>query len=144
VGNLIRLDDDVLVLGSDDGSRTEEVPRRAITQVEISRHRSRKATGVGLGLLAGVVAAVVIGATTGEDCSRPAREGYFVDICFDKGTTGILAAFLTVPAGVAVGAIAAPGEKWDVVPASPIRLVVAPTPGGGVRGAVTVTWRGRR
>jgi hypothetical protein len=123
-----------------------EVPRSAITRIEVSRRPSRRGKGVGIGVLAGLGAAVAIGIATGDDCGSlpgPAEADDFVarlnrNLCMDNSATGLVAAILTVPVGAVIGMGAAGGEKWARTSPDRLRLAVKPTRTGGLGAAVSL------
>jgi hypothetical protein len=132
VGRLLSLDGETLSLQPSGGATTLEIPRAAITRLELSRRHGQKAKGAARGLMVGVGAATVIGVMAGHSC-RPEEW-----LCFNKADTGLMAAVLTVPLGVLVGIAAAPSEKWDVYSGERLRVGVAPVRKGGVGGSVSV------
>ena len=133
IGTLVRQDDATLTLQRE-GAEALTVPRAAITRIEVSRHRGRRGLGAGIGALVGIGAAVAIGRHSGEDCD----DGRFRFLCFDRTTTAALYAILTVPAGTVVGAVVAPGEKWETTTTDRLRLTMAPVRGGGARASLSV------
>ena len=68
VGTLLRMDEETLTLGAQKGKGVIEVPRSAITRMEVSRRASRKGKGARIGALVGLGAAVAIGFAAGDDC----------------------------------------------------------------------------
>lgn len=145
VGVVREVDDTTLTLKRDGDKGTLQVPRSAITMVEVSRRRSRKGKGAAIGMLVGLGAAVAVGLAEGQDCrSVPESEdpfGYsflFRDLCFSKAETALITGILTVPVGTLLGVVAAPREKWEVSAATRLHVAVAPARGGGVRAAITV------
>jgi hypothetical protein len=149
VGNLVSLDDATVTLQRDGAKDTMQVPRLAITKIEVSRQRSRKGKGAAIGMLVGVGAAVAIGLAAGEDCGSlpepaPGIIGFSEllarNLCVGKGEAAALSAILTVPLGTLFGVVGAPGEKWEASSPSRLRVAVAPARGGGVRAALTVTF----
>ena len=145
VGTVIGIDETRLTLSAGKG-RTVEVPRSAITRLEVSRHPSRRGKGAGIGALVGVGAAIVIGVAAGDDCgSRPARpeeldlvERLDFNLCFGRGELALASALLTVPLGTVLGYAAAPGERWAPTSPDRLRLAVAPTGGGGVGASLSL------
>jgi hypothetical protein len=141
VGTVLGLDDATLTLQRQGGKETLQVPRGAITTIEVSRHRSWKGKGAGIGALVGLGAAVAVGLGAGrDDCiqgddlfARLARS-----LCHGKGEMAAVFGILTVPAGALLGLAVAPGEKWH--PSSLDRLSVSITPTRGGAG-LTVSLR---
>lgn len=126
VGTVVGLDEATLTLQRQGAKETLQVPRGAITTLEVSRHRSRKGKGAGIGALVGLGAAVAIGLGAGDDDDCV--------FCYSKGETAAIFGILTVPAGALLGLAVAPGEKW--VASSPDRLRVSVVP---VRGGAGLT-----
>jgi len=132
VGTLVGLDAATLTLQPKGSTRTIEVPRAAITRLEASRRPSQRGKGAGLGLLAGLGAAAVIGVMAGDTCGPDSW------LCFDKTATAAMAAVLTVPVGVLVGVGAARGERWEIYDSPRVHVGLGPVRGGGVRGEASV------
>jgi hypothetical protein len=122
VGTLTAIDQTNLTLRREDG-RPVEVPRAAITRIELSRGASRKGKGAGIGALVGIGAAVAFGLAVGES------DESFVP---DKGTAMLASAIVAVPLGTLLGWAAAPGERWVATSPDRFRMSVAPVRGGGV------------
>lgn len=142
VGTLLAMDETTLTIASQKGKGVVEVPRSAVTRLEVSRRPSRKDKGAGIGALVGLGAAVAIGLATGEDCGSLPPGGGLVErlnrnLCFSKGETAAILSLLTVPAGALIGLGAAPGERW--VRTTPDRLGVRVGPvRGGVGAALSL------
>jgi hypothetical protein len=139
VGVIVGLDETTLRIEREEGQPPIAVPRASITKIETSRHRSRKGQGAAIGAVFGLAAALVVGATAGSDCSNsdtvsPLR----MILCYNRGEVTALAGVLTVPAGMLLGALAFPGEEWEVMGVDRLRLAVTPALGGGVRAAVAI------
>jgi hypothetical protein len=139
VGTLTAMDLASLTLRREDGSRVE-VPRAALTRIELSRGPSRKGRGARIGALIGIGAAVVLGVAAGDDCNFPPARPEDLDLaerldrnlCFGKGQIALAASVLTVPLGTLLGFAAASGERWQVTSPDRFRMAVAPARGGGV------------
>jgi hypothetical protein len=147
VGTLARMDATTLTLSQENGKGALEVPRNAITRIELSRHASRKGRGAKIGTLLGFGAAVAIGLASGEDCgSLPEPQPGLLGLedrlrrsfCIDKVTMAALSSVLTVPGGALLGWAAAPGESWVATTPDRLRLAVAPVAGGGVGASVSI------
>lgn len=128
VGQFVAVDADTLRVQPQGTTEAVEVPRAAITRLELSSRPSRRGKGAGLGFLVGLGAAVAIGASADDDCW----------LCFSKPTTGLLAGVLTVPLGTLLGVALAPGERWETYPPERVRVAIGPARSGGVRAAVSV------
>jgi hypothetical protein len=147
VGTLLAMDEATLTIGLGDGKGVREVPRSAITRIEMSRRPSRRGKGAGIGALVGIGAAVAIGMAAGDDCGSlpepaPGWEG-FTDalnrnLCMDKMETALAASILIVPAAALIGMGAAGGEKWSRTTPDRLRLAVKPTRTGGLGAALSL------
>jgi hypothetical protein len=104
----------------------------SITSIERSLRPGRKKRGLAIGLLTGVAVGAAIGYAGGEDCNPG---GW---VCFDRGTTAAGGAIGLGLVGLAVGALAAPGEQWEATTTERLRVDVGPTPAGGVGARLTV------
>jgi hypothetical protein len=124
VGTLLSMDEEILTLGDQKGKGVIEVPRSAITRMEVSRRASRRGKGAGIGALVGLGAAVAIGVAAGEDCSRNEW------LCFDRPSMVLMSSILTIPAGILIGLTAAPGEKWAATTPDRLSVGVRPVRGG--------------
>jgi hypothetical protein len=51
-----------------------------------------------------------------------------------------MTAIIAVPAGAAIGALVAPGEKWEAVDGTRIRVEFAPTRGRGIAVRVALSF----
>jgi hypothetical protein len=140
VGRLVASDDLTLRIekGRSEGKpSTITVPRESVTRFEASRAPSRKGKGALIGILIGAGASVAVGLAAGDDCSNsPPGDDLFSrldrNLCFDSKETGLMTAILAVPVGALIGALAAPGEKWETVDVTRVRVGVAPTRGRGL------------
>jgi hypothetical protein len=113
------------------GHPSLRIPRTSIVRVEECRQAGRKGRGAAKGALAGLAAALVLGAmAAGED-----SPGY---VSFDYGEAFALSALLTVPLGTWIGMGLAPEEEWRTTRLDDIRIGVAPTRGGGMRAALAL------
>mgnify|MGYP001033206310 CR=1 FL=1 len=134
VGRLVAMDDVSLLLSPASGRSAEPLAifRSDVLGLEVSVRPSRRGTGARIGLLAGLVGAVLIGALGGEDCQSPGPNTWpnfsrnlKAKMCVSHGEAFFLSALVTLPAGALVGAAIAPGEKWRGVGVD--RLAVRPT-----------------
>lgn len=114
--------------------KTAALPRTDLARIEVSTRPSRKGRGAGIGAAIGAGIAIVIGVGTGSDCSGNDW------LCFSPAATAALGMILLVPAGVVVGAIAAPGERWEPVRAKRVQVGLGPNRGRGVGASVSVAW----
>ena len=147
VGTLLAMDDTTLRLQPQKGKDVLEVPRNAITRIELSRRPSRRGKGAGIGALVGLGAAVAIGFAAGEDCSSlpepdPWLFGFEAglrrNLCYGKGETAAMLSILTVPAGALIGMGAAGGERWVRTTPDRFSVAVKPVRTGGIGATVSV------
>lgn len=148
VGVLAALDETTLTLRQgENGSRSLVVPRAAITKLEASRHRSRKAAGAAIGLLIGLGTAAVVGLVARDDCTVSPGDGPWGPgtwwrsgalFCLDKRDKALLTGILVVPPAMLLGLVASPGERWEISTTDRLRIAVAPTRGNGVRAALAI------
>jgi hypothetical protein len=142
VGTLLAMDETTLTLRPQKGKDILEVPRTAITRIELSRRPSRRGKGAGIGALVGLGAAVAIGLAAGDDCDAPATggglAGALARICYGRAETAVAAAILTIPAGALIGLGVAPGESWVRTTPDRFSVAVKPVRTGGVAAALSI------
>jgi hypothetical protein len=140
VGIVVGLDETTLTIQRQAAKGSLQVPRAAITKIEASRHRSRKAMGAGIGLLVGLGATAALYMAAGDRCEAVPKDDVLPQVLCAVGTRGsaILNGIRIVPAATLLGLVAAPGEKWEVSTTDRLRIAVAPTRGGGVRAALAI------
>ena len=146
VGTLLAMNDTTLTIGSEKGKGVIEVPRSAVTRIELSRRPSRKGKGAGIGFLAGLGAAVAIGIAAGDDCGSlpgPREADDFVarlnrNLCMGKAETALAVSILAVPVGTLIGMGAAGGERWARTTPDRLSLAVKPTRTGGLGAALSL------
>ena len=139
VGIIRSLDDVTLTFLPRGATETMQVPRSAITELEVGRGNRRR-KGALIGAVAGLASGVALGLATGPDCSEPDFPELFVALfggC--RGTTrATVISIATVPAGALLGLALAPGEKWETVSPGRLGIAVMPVRDGGLRAAVSV------
>ncbi len=109
-GTVVALDDTSLTLRTEDGEPPTVMYRNEVTTIEVSRgHRSR-AVGALFGAGVGGLAAVVLAATSSED--EPRGDWLFPN---SFGVNLAIGAVMLVPAGVLVGFLIPPAERWQEV-----------------------------
>jgi hypothetical protein len=143
VGTIVALDDTILTLQPQGAGEKIRIPRAAIARLEASRRRSRKPLGAGIGLLAGIGAAVAIHRAADKTCERAGnREGAdqagALFTCLGSSTAGLLGEILSIPAGALIGRAVAPSEKWEETTADHLRLTVGAGHGGGLRAGLAI------
>ena len=143
IGDLVAMDATTLSIKPEKGKAVIELPRAAITRVELSRRRSRKGTGAAIGALVGLAAGVALGLATGDDCgSLPSGDDLVSrldrNLCFDRTVTAMGYSLLTVPAGALIGLGAAGGEKWVRTTPDRFSISVKPVRMSGLGAAVSV------
>jgi len=135
VGRLIAQDEKSLTLEIKRRRARAVIPRSAIIRVERSLHTSRKGTGAATGALVGGLSAVVLGLIAGSDCS-----GHHAGLlCYSSSGVAVITGMALVPLGAVIGAIAAPGERWEPISVSRFGVTVAPVRGRGI--AVSAAFR---
>ena len=131
-GRLLGISETTITI-NEGGERAPLVlPRQRVTKLELSLRRSRRGNGALIGFGAGVAAAVLVGLASGSDenCSG---------VCFDAGQIAAMYSLLWGPAGAAIGAALAPGERWQTIAPDRIRPGLAGVP--RARAAVAFTLR---
>ena len=144
-GRLVGIDDLVLRLETSNDHPPVVVSRRDVQKVEVSLRRGHRRKGALIGLGVGAVVAIVLMAADREEVSStcdPQVDYWCID--FDLDTSGpewyAAGAFVLGAAGAGLGALVAPGEKWEVVPSDRLRLAVGPARGGGFRFGVSLAF----
>jgi hypothetical protein len=114
-GTLLGLSETTITIGGGDESTPLVLDRQSVTKLELSLRRSRRGRGALIGLGAGVAAAFLVGLASGSDenCTL---------VCFSAAELGGMLSVLLGPAGAAIGAGLAPGERWQTVAPDRIRL----------------------
>jgi hypothetical protein len=115
------------------------IPRSDVAQLERSVQPSRKGRGLGIGLLVGAAVAVGVGLASGNDCVADAT-GFdnLGNILCSQTEKAAMVGLLTVPLGMLLGAMAAPGEQWRPEGLPSVAVGVGPAPGGGVSAQVAL------
>jgi hypothetical protein len=138
IGTLQSLDETALVLKPDGSGDLVTVNRSRMRGVDVSQRRSRKGRGALIGLVGGVAAGAAVGSLIASDCSeveflclypREARHAYIAVSAIGFGLLG----------GV-LGAVVAPGERWDRVPVDRVRVRVLTGPARAVGLGVSITF----
>jgi hypothetical protein len=126
-GSLRGLTDTAVILETSRGRPPLVIPRRDITELELSVRRSQRGKGALIGLGVGALVGAILGAAVGQD-----------DDFFTSGeVAGIFAAILA-PVGALVGAAAAPGERWRSVPPDRARIALDRPRSAGFGFSITV------
>jgi hypothetical protein len=95
-----------------------------------------RTVGPGIGALVGMAVGGLVGYAAGSDCTGG---NWFCINRTGTGLGGVGGAILGLPIGAAIGAIAAPGEKWERSSLDRLAFSIAPGRGRrGVRLALTV------
>jgi hypothetical protein len=119
LGDLVAIDDETIVV-QDSSGQDVAVPAEQVTQMEVRRQAGRRGKGALTGALTGLVAGAVVGVAAGEDCSGKDL------ICFDRGGTALVLGAAGALVGAGIGALVAPGEKWEVVDRKGVTLTMSP------------------
>lgn len=128
VGTLDAIDDQTITFRKKPDSEPVTLDRSKIVRLEVSRKPSRRKVGALIGGAVGVVAGVAFAAA--QDC-QPEQD--FLNICKNtKNNPGYyaFAAVVLGAAGAGLGALVAPGEKWESVTAVRPHVAVWPSRGG--------------
>ena len=141
IGTLIAIDGTRVTVQRAKESERVAIPRDAVARFEISRKNSRKGTGAGIGALTGAGFGAAIGFAAGEECGAPdaSSTGLWPSrrlsiLCFSRGESAAGVGLAGAVLGAIVGAIVAPGEKWETANPDSLKVSVTPLPGG--RGGV--------
>ncbi len=132
VGTLIGLDSEALTLEVKKQRDPVVVRRSSLQQLEISRRSSKKAMGALLGFLVGTTAGAVAASASGGS-----------SVCNSTGLSGCDLAIATVVIGLPgalVGALVAPGERWEAAPLGRVGLSVTPTRAHGIKAAISFSF----
>lgn len=130
VGTIVSQDDETLSIRTGDLRELAVVPRSSIRKLEISRRRSQRAKGLLIGFLVGTAAGIGLTAVSKGSSACDSTHVTGCDVALSALVPGLPAALL--------GAILAPGEKWEEFGSSPIAVGLAPAPGGGV--GISLRW----
>jgi hypothetical protein len=143
VGRIGSANDDAITLLEKPDSDPLVLPRSQVTRLEVSRRPSRRKKGALIGAAVGAAAGIAIVALDGGgSCPQPQED--FLGLCrspkneFSGPQYYAFAAALLGAAGAGVGALVAPGEKWEAVTDQRLHLSVGPARGGGVRFAASL------
>ncbi|MHB8079143.1 MAG: hypothetical protein ACYDIE_07805 [Candidatus Krumholzibacteriia bacterium] len=110
------------------------LPRQNVSGLDLNVRQGRRNRGAVIGSGAVLVGGFLISLACSDDTSD--RDGWV--ILTDRTAVRILTVML-VPVGALVGALVAPGAKWQPVPSDRIRLGLDRGPGGESR--LGVAWR---
>lgn len=119
-GLVLGMDDKSLLIATDDARLS--VPRSAITQIEVSTGKRRRALrGMLIGAGVGVVALAV---TAGTACTSDCDEGW--------GEVVLLGAGMGALYGAGIGALIKT-DRWATAPLASVRVALAPVRGRGAQ-----------
>jgi hypothetical protein len=107
-GMLLTATDETILLQQSGDGKAIRIPRAAVVKLEVSRAPGRRKYGAGIGAATGLAAAFVLAAIVASS-----DDGGYFDFGF--GVYAIAGSIFFVPIGAAVGAIVAPGERWEDV-----------------------------
>ncbi len=107
IGSVAAVTDDAILILTSEGKPTVRVPRTALVKLEVTVERSQKGRGALIGAGVGLAAALVLAAIASSD------DESILQFSYGEAAAGL--SLLFVPGGAAVGAIAAPGERWAPV-----------------------------
>jgi hypothetical protein len=92
--------------------RVSTTQRTKVNRIERSQGRHSRWRRTGFGFLIGATSGALVGALSGDDCSRAG--GSFAP-CFSAGTTAGLLGVFFGGIGAGVGAALPPGERWELL-----------------------------
>ncbi len=135
VGELVAREDTTLALKLPSG-RNLVLAQSDIARVDVSTRRGRKGKGarVGAGVAAGI-AAVLWLSTSGTGCYRGEMPGPCPLV-----ESSVVSPLLLIASGAVIGALVAPGERWQPVPMERARVGFAPSRGRGVRFSIAFSF----
>ena len=140
VGDLVEQNESALFIqkGRKDPKRIT-ILRSDVATLERSVRPSRKGRGLGIGLLVGAGVAVGVGLASGNDCVADAT-GFdnLNNILCSPTQKSVAVGLLTVPLGMLLGAVVAPGEQWRPEGLPSVAVGVGSAPAGGVSAQVAV------
>lgn len=139
VGTLVSTDETGLTLAtasSGSGTRTLKVSHAAVTRAEMSTRKSRKRSWALIGAATGAVIGGVLGYAGTESCSR--NDFLCILPRENRAQYTVGSALIVGAAGAGLGALIAPGEKWQDAGTQRLRLSLAATPDRGARVAITL------
>jgi len=128
VGDLVAIDDDAITVMRS-GADKIVVPVESVTRLEVRRRGGRRLLGAAIGFGAGAMIGGLIGRATEDDRIPPsAGECGFLgcDPFGDLPSNADLGAGIGGLLGAAVGALVAPGEKWETVDHENAQISVGP------------------
>ena len=127
VGALVASDAEAVTLQTAKGD-LRRIPRAELRRLDVSRRPGRRGRGALIGLAAGAVGGYIWAASTNPDgCTRSEYNFCFFDgPLFTDEQSGAMGAVALGALGAVVGALVAPGERWERVPDSAVRVSVAP------------------
>jgi hypothetical protein len=111
VGHIVAVDERNVTIRAE-GGETRVLPADAVTRIEVRRKTGGKGKALRIGALTGLAVGAAVGFAAGDDCGAPDAPSI---VCIPRGASALGLGLVGCLAGVGVGAIAAPGERWEVV-----------------------------
>lgn len=127
-GTLLESDDEHLTIKVAGFDRPAVVPRSSVQRLELRRRSSQRGKGALIGFVLGTGVGFVLFSTAGGDSE-----------CSSACSLGLGGFLFGLPAAT-IGALVAPGAKWEDLSPGRVRLKVEPARGHGVKAAVSVTF----
>ena len=121
-GTVVASGDTTLTVQTNKSKPPLVIPRANIAGLETSVQPSRKGRGALIGLGVGAFMGAMMGFASGDD-----PDGL---ISFTAEAKAGMGAIVLGPLGAIIGALAAPGERWEAVPTDWVRLGFGRSPGG--------------
>lgn len=128
-GTLLGISDTSLTLETSPGRPPVVVSRPTVVSLELNTRRSQRKKGALIGLAVGVAAGLISAAA--ESCPPP-KEYQWLDLCesFSGPLVYATAGGVLGAAGAGIGALVAPGEKWETLAMDRVRVAVSRAHGG--------------
>ena len=136
-GSVLRLGSDSVVLAIKNRAEPLSLPFAGLTQFEVSSgKKSRFGLGLGIGLFAGTITGLAVGAYIGSemDCG-------ITQFCYPPGTVALLGGLAGGAAGALIGGIIGAlsvSERWEEVPLDRLHIGPSPVSADGVAASLTL------
>lgn len=122
IGEVIRFDQEILLLELSQTGKKIEIPRQDISEIEIFVDGRTKGEGAMMGAMIGLGVACLTGFLPTDDVRS--------EMSLTPLGRIVLTSLILVPLGAVTGAGLAPGERWELVPDSEMQVGFGKTPTG--------------
>lgn len=129
IGNLVAIEDSVLVIRPVEAQVEETFATSRIQRFEVRTGKNR-GDGARFGAAVGLGAGLILGLLAGDDCSSSDF------ICFDRSETAVGGSVIGFGLGMWIGLLVGRGDRWSAEPV-PARLSLAPAGEGRIRFAAS-------